>query len=74
VFQKYYKGSSPAVDEYLDGPMRERMRDPGYLDGELKKLAQHLDSRPRYVYASRDKNHTWEGDGDPDASMGSGDG
>lgn len=66
VFQKYYKGTSPAVDEYLDGPMRERMRDPGYLDNELKKLAQHLDGRPRFVYASRDKNYTWEGDGNPD--------
>lgn len=66
VFQKHYKGTSPAVDEYLDGPMRERMRDPGYLDNELKKLAQHLDGRPRFVYASRDKNYTWEGDGNPD--------
>lgn len=66
VFQKYYKGTSPAVDEYLEGPMREHMRDPTYLDSELKKLAQYLDGRPRYVYASRDKNYTWEGHGNPD--------
>lgn len=68
VFQKYYKNTTPAVDEYLDGPAREHMRDPAYLDTELKKLAIHLDSRPRYVYASRDKQHTWEGVGNPDPS------
>jgi hypothetical protein len=61
VFQKYYRGSSPAVEEYLEGAMRERMQsDPNYLDEELRKLALHLESRPRYVYASRDKDHTWE--------------
>ena len=68
VFQKYYKNSTPVVDEYLDGPARQDMRDVAFLDNELKKLAQHLDSRPRYVYASRDKLHTWEGEGNPDPS------
>lgn len=66
VFQKYYRNSTPAVDEYLDGPGRDHTRDPGFLDTELKKLAQHLDSRPRYVYANRDKRTTWDGEGDPD--------
>ncbi len=60
VFQKYYKGSAPAVDEYLQGPMREHMKDPAYLDSELKKLALHLDGRPRYVYANRDKDYMRE--------------
>ncbi|MFO0647206.1 MAG: hypothetical protein U0326_13280 [Polyangiales bacterium] len=68
VFQRYYKGSSPAVEEYLNGPMRERMRDAGYLNAELDKLAKHLEKRPRYVYASREKDHTWEGKPDPSAA------
>lgn len=69
VFQKYYKGSSPAVDEYLTGPTRARVQgDPGYLEHELRKLAAHLEQRPRFVYASREKNHTWEGNLDPAVS------
>ena len=61
VFQRYYRGSSPVVTEYLEGPMAENMRDPNYLNAELEKLAKHLEKRQRYVYASREKDHTWEG-------------
>lgn len=60
VFQKYYKGSSPVIDEYLQSASREMMKSPTYLDNELKKLVQHLDTRPRYVYANRDKEYTLE--------------
>jgi hypothetical protein len=71
VFQKYYRGSSPAVDEYLTGPMRERvLADPAYLEHELHALARHLEQRPRFVYASREKDHTWEGKPDPAGSSG----
>ncbi len=67
VFQRYYRGASPAVDEYVNGPMREKMRDPGYLTTELEHLAKHLENRQRYVYASREKDFTWEGKPDPSA-------
>jgi hypothetical protein len=61
VFQKYYRGASPVVEAYLAGPMRERLKsNPHYLDDELQKLARHLESRPRYVYASRDRPPGWE--------------
>jgi len=62
VFQRYYRGATPAVDEYLQGPIRELMKaSPHYLDDELRRLAKHLETRPRYVYASREKDQTWEG-------------
>lgn len=62
VFQRYYRGATPAVDEYLQGPVRELMKaSPHYLDDELRRLAKHLETRPRYVYASREKDQTWEG-------------
>ncbi len=66
VFQKYYRNSTPVVEEYLGEPGRDQMRDPAFLDSELKKLALHLDGRPRYVYASRDKQYTWEGENNSD--------
>lgn len=69
VLQKYYRGSSPAVDEYLSGPIRDRMQtSPSYLDDELRRLAKHLENRPRYVYASREKDQTWDGRTDPAAA------
>jgi hypothetical protein len=55
VFQKYYPGASPVVAEFLEDPGNAVMRDPAWLTAELDKLARHLESRPRYVYASRDR-------------------
>jgi hypothetical protein len=60
VFQKYYPGASPAVAEFLDDPENAVMRDPAWLTAELDKLSRHLEARPRYVYASRDRAPAWD--------------
>jgi hypothetical protein len=60
VFQKYYAGASPIVAEYLDDPAHAMMRDPAWLTAEIEKLAQHLDTQHRYVYANRDRDPAWE--------------
>lgn len=66
IFQRYYQGASPVVTEYLEGPMRERLREnPAYLDDELAKIARELEARPMYVYASRAKERTWDDQPDP---------
>jgi hypothetical protein len=63
VFQKYYVGSSPVVDDYLADPAHAPMRDPAWLTAEIEKLARHLDTQPRYVYASRDRDPRWNQSG-----------
>ncbi len=70
VYQKVYKGISEAVDELLQHPDRQLLRNPAYLDYELRKLAAYLESRPRYIYPSRDKGFTWEGNPDPSPEEG----
>jgi hypothetical protein len=59
VFQKYYAGASPVVDEYLNDPAHTPMRDPAWLNTELDKLARHLDAQPHYVYANRERDARW---------------
>ncbi len=72
VFQKYYEGTSPVVAEYLDDPSHAPMRDPAWLTAEIDKLARHLESQPRFVYANRERDPQWiarttggDGHGDP---------
>jgi hypothetical protein len=61
IYEKYYQNSSPVVREYLEGPIGEALKkNPHYVDDELAKLARELEARPQYVYASRDKQRTWE--------------
>lgn len=56
AYQRYYRGTSPAVDAYLQGPVRTAIRaNPRWLDEELAKIAAELDARPHFVYANRDK-------------------
>ncbi len=61
VYQRHYKNSSPAVPIYLNGPMKEQMlANPRLLEDALVELKKQLEERPRYVYASRDREPTWE--------------
>jgi hypothetical protein len=43
------------VDEYLARIAPELARDPRYLDRSLDAIRAELESRPHYVYASRDR-------------------
>lgn len=61
VFTRHY-GGAPGTKEYLESGIKERVKEAGWLDGELAKIATRLESRPAYVYASRDKGFTWEGE------------
>ncbi len=66
VYQRYYRHSTPEVDDYLAGPMGDKWRaNPKYIDEEVAKLARSLEERPRYVYANRDKRRTWDDAPDP---------
>ena len=56
AYSKYYDHTSPAVREVLEGPIREHVKDPKWLEGQLAQIAKELDSRPRHVYASREKD------------------
>ena len=59
AFTRYY-GRTSVVDEYLQGQPKER-QNPRWLDGEIQKIAAELESRPRFVYANRDRDYTWDG-------------
>lgn len=62
VYQRHYVGSSPAVDEYLRGPLRERLAaEPRWLESQLAHIADELDRRPHDVYANRERGFTWDG-------------
>jgi len=60
VFRKYYPHDE-TTRAYLDSGIVERARDPGFLDAELVKVADELQTRPAYVYANRETGFTWEG-------------
>ena len=61
VFHRYYP-NDPVIRSYLDGGIRERLaQNPKYLDEELARIAKELETRPPFVYGSRDKAFTWEG-------------
>jgi hypothetical protein len=43
--------------------IRERIAShPKFLDDELAAIAGELENRPRWVFASRDRLTTWEGE------------
>jgi hypothetical protein len=61
IFQRYYP-NAPETRRYLDGPIKARLAEnPRYLDDALAAISAELESRPRYVYGSREKGFTWEG-------------
>jgi hypothetical protein len=60
VYKSYYP-DAPETRAYLESGIREKMRNPRYLDEQLAAIARELDSRPHYVYGNRDKEFTWEG-------------
>ncbi len=62
VFTKYYP-DSPDVRGYLkNSGIREKLlANPRHLDEELARIARELETRPPFVYGSRDKTATWEG-------------
>lgn len=60
IYQRYYQTSSPAIREYLKGPLKDKVRVPGWLDGELARIAGELEKRPHYVYANRDQQRAWD--------------
>jgi hypothetical protein len=66
AFASHYRGT-PVAEAYLQGPMKELLRaNSHYLDDELGKIAEELERRPRYVYANRDRDFTWDGQYAPD--------
>jgi hypothetical protein len=61
VFNKYYP-DEPDTRAYLEGGIRERLaKNPAYLDDEIAKIAAELRARPAHVYASRQRDFTWQG-------------
>jgi hypothetical protein len=61
VYRSYYP-DAPETRAYLTSGIRERMKNPRFLEEQLAAIARELDSRPHYVYGNRDKAFTWEGD------------
>ncbi|MFZ5476139.1 MAG: hypothetical protein ACOZNI_05135 [Myxococcota bacterium] len=60
VYKSYYP-DAPETRAYLEGGIREKMKNPRFLDEELAAIARALDGRPHFVYGNRDKEFTWEG-------------
>jgi hypothetical protein len=58
VYRRSYRGSSPVVEEHLREA--EARVGPGYLERALAGIAEELEQRPRWVYASRDRDTTWD--------------
>jgi hypothetical protein len=81
VYSRYYRGASPAVRAYLDAGIRTKLRkQPRYLEDAIASIAAELDSRPSFVFGSRDKRFTFSDqpieerpepslDGDPDETL-----
>jgi hypothetical protein len=62
VYRQHYVGSSPVVDEVLQGPLRDQLKaNPRWLDEGLARIQAELEAQPRYVYASRDRDVAWDG-------------
>jgi hypothetical protein len=61
VYARHYDSQLAEVRRYLDGPMKEILRrEPSWLDDQLAAIARELEARPRWVYANRDRNRTWD--------------
>jgi len=55
VYRLYYKLSSPVVDEYLSGDEAKAAAEKGWFDARLAEIRAELETRPQFVYASRDR-------------------
>jgi hypothetical protein len=61
VYTRYYP-NLPATHTYLAGGIREQLAaNPRHLEDALAEIAAELESRPKYVYANRNQDFTWEG-------------
>jgi hypothetical protein len=61
AFARYYPDDAFAR-AYLESGIRETLvKEPRWLDGELRRIAGELEARPAFVYGNRDKDLTWEG-------------
>lgn len=59
VYRRYYKGhGSPIVEAYLAGPEAKAATEKGWLEARLAEIRAELETRPQFVYASRDR--AWE--------------
>ena len=62
AYQRYYP-NSPETRPYLESGVREKIKaNPRWLDEALARIARELEARPQWVYASRDKGFSWNGD------------
>ena len=62
AYQRYYP-NSPETRPYLQSGIREKIKaNPRWLDEELARIARELEARPQWVYASREKGFSWNGD------------
>lgn len=59
-----------AVDALLSCPDRQLLKNPAYLDFELRKLAAHLEARKRYIYPTRERGLPGDGYSDPSTEGG----
>jgi hypothetical protein len=61
AYTRYYP-DAPETRAYLQSGIREVLaKHPNYVEESLAKIAAELEQRPKFVYANRDKNYTWEG-------------
>ena len=61
VFKNSY-GMAPETRPYLESGIREKVQGSRrFLDDELAKIAEELEQRPAFVFASRDRFLTWDG-------------
>jgi len=62
AYQRYYP-NSPETRPDLERGVREKIKaNPPWLDEALARIARELEARPQWVYASRDKGFSWNGD------------
>ncbi len=59
AFTRYYPGEPDTLAWLKSGVAEKVKANPRYLDDELTRIAEELESRPRYVYQSREKDPEW---------------
>lgn len=65
VYQRFYRDNKIA-QEYLAGRTPAELQ-AGWVDGQIRHIANHLDSRSPWVYGSREKEFTFMGTPDQPA-------
>jgi hypothetical protein len=55
VYKNHYPLDLPEVVRYLEGPMKRRLAQKGYLREQLERIRGELRGRPNWVYVSRDR-------------------